>query len=118
MFRPASPSSFPRCSKPSVYEMNRPQPRKPLRWLRFANSEGFWNGCSQWGGGHMKKASVANCGCQNLHKQKSSTAFQERHATCSISTNWPQQISTEFKKILNVVRDQKVYLAPYGKSFR
>ena len=49
-----------------------------------------------------------NCGCQSIPIQQTSTAFNDRHATSSTSITWNPQLSTDFNKAWNLVRDQGV----------
>ena len=54
------------------------------------------------------------CVGQSLKEPQSPTAFNERFATGSITINYEQQNSTEFNRVLNLVRDQEVG----GSNFR
>jgi len=48
------------------------------------------------------------CGGESTQKQEASTTFNKRRATDSIKTSCDLQISTDFSKLRNLVRDQGV----------
>src|SRR5664280_1849009 len=49
-----------------------------------------------------------NCNCQSLQEPQTSTDFNDRHATGSISISYKPQLSTDFNNLWNLVRDQGV----------
>src|ERR1035437_3451873 len=49
-----------------------------------------------------------NCNCQSLQEPQTSTDFNDRHATGSISISYKPQLSTDFNNSWNLVRDQGV----------
>jgi len=49
-----------------------------------------------------------NCNCQSLQEPQTSTDFNDRHATGSISISYKPQTSTGFNSLWNLVRDQGV----------
>src|ERR1019366_2143464 len=94
-------ASNPRSSRPGVL-------RKNLCSRKLnengANSRAFL----RLSGRRQNRDCSRNCNCQSLQEPQTSTDFNDRHATGSISISYKPQLSTDFNNLWNLVRDQGV----------